>query len=98
MPSDPKRKSWSNFPMRWALRSMWKSLPCHKVWATAWEKDRPLMVSWANSGLRPTMSGHSSSFDEGQRVAHGGQEDVAPRLVGLGLEGECAGRSRDSRT
>ena len=61
MPSEPNRKSWSNFPMRWALRSMWKSLPCHRVWATAWEKDSPLMVSWANSGLRPTMSGHSSS-------------------------------------
>ena len=61
MPSDPNRKSWSNLPMRWALRSMWKSFPCHSAWATPWVNDSPDIVSWANSGLRPTMSGHSSS-------------------------------------
>ena len=60
MPSEPKRKSWSNFPIRCALRSMWNSLPCHSVCATAWEKESPLIVSWANSGLSPTMSGRSS--------------------------------------
>ena len=60
MPSEPNRKSWSNLPIRCALRSMWKSLSCHRAWATAWEKESPLMVSCANSGFSPTMSGRSS--------------------------------------
>ena len=61
MPSEPNRKSWSNLPIRCALRSMWKSLRCHSACAMAWVNERPLMVSWANSGFTPTMSGHSSS-------------------------------------
>lgn len=38
-----------------ALRSMWKSFPCQRHWATPWWNDRPDMVSSANSGLRPTI-------------------------------------------
>ena len=40
-----------------ALRSMWKSLPCHSVCATAWWNERPDIVSCANSGFSPTISG-----------------------------------------
>ena len=88
MPSEPKRKSWSNLPMRWPFRSMWKSLPCHSAWATAWVKLRPDIVSWANSGLTPTMSGHSSCSMKARAWPDGGQEHVAPRLVRLRLDGD----------
>ena len=49
----------------------------------------PAIVSWATSGLRPTISGCSSVLDEGQGVADGRQEDVAARLVRLGLQREA---------
>ena len=48
-------------PIRCALRSMWNSLSGHSVCATAWWNDSPDIVSCANSGLRPTISGYSSS-------------------------------------
>ena len=61
MPSEPKRKSWSYLPIRWALRSMWKSLPLPQGLRHGVVNDSPHIVSCANSGLSPTMSGHSSS-------------------------------------
>ncbi len=60
---EPKRKSWSNTPTRCALRSMWKSFPCHSAWATPWVKLRAAHgFGKRHSGLSPTMSGHSSSL------------------------------------
>ena len=90
MPSEPKRKSWSYLPIRCALRSMWKSFPCHSACATAWWNDRPDIVSWANSGFTPDHLGLLELVDERERVADGRQEDVAARLVGLRLERERA--------
>ena len=97
MPSEPKRKSWSNLPIRWALRSMWKSLSCHRVWATAWEKERPLIGLVGELGVQPDHLGMLQRADEGEGVADGGEEDVAPRLVGLGLEGDAQTRGPASR-
>ena len=76
-------------PARWALRSMWNSFPCHSVCATAWWNERPDIVSCANSGLRPTISGPLELVDERERVADRREQDVAARLVGLGLEREA---------
>ena len=55
----------------------------------AWWNDSPDIVSCANSGLRPTISGHSSRVDERERVTDRRQQDVAARLVRLRLEREA---------
>ena len=73
---------------------MWKSFPCHSACATAWVKFSPDIVSWANSGFSPTISGHSSSSMNASAWPTVGQEDVAARLVRLRLERDDAGRSR----
>ena len=41
---------------------MWNSLSAHSTCATAWWNDKPLIVSCANSGFSPTISGNSSSW------------------------------------
>ena len=84
----PKRRSWSYLMPDWPLRSMWKSLPAHSAWAMPCGKFSPAICSWPTSGLTPTSSGRSSALDEGQRVADGRQQDVAARLVRLGLDRE----------
>ncbi len=68
---------------------MWKSLSAHSAWPIAWWKLRPAIVSCANSGFTPTISGCVERLDEVQRVADGRQEDVPARLVGLGLHREA---------
>ena len=63
-PSRPRSRSGSpgrTCPATWPLRSMWKSLSAHSTCATAWWNDSPLIVSCANSGFSPTISGNSSS-------------------------------------
>jgi hypothetical protein len=57
-----------------------------------WTKLSPAICSCPTSGLSPTISG-APALDEGQRVADGGQQDVAARLVGLGLDARTGGRS-----
>ena len=86
MPSEPKRKSWSNLPIRWALRSMWKSFPCHSAWATPWVNVQARHRLVGELRVEADHVGPLELADEGQRVADGRQEDVAPRLVRLGLE------------
>ena len=89
MPSEPNRKSWSNLPIRCALRSIWNSLSCQSVCATACEKESPLIVSCANSGFEPDHVRPLELTDEGQGVPDRGEEDVATRLVGLGFESDA---------
>ena len=70
---------------------MWKSLPCHSTCATAWWNESPDIVSCANSGFTPTISGCSSSLMNASMCPDGRQQDVAARLVGLRLEREAQG-------
>ena len=88
-PSRPRSRSGSpgrTSPGTWPLRSMWKSLSAHSACATAWWNDRPLIVSCANSGLSPTISGYSSSWMNASACPTVGQQQVAARLVRLRLE------------
>ena len=84
----PKRRSWSKRPGFCPLRSMWKSFPASSACATPCEKSSPAIVSCATSGFRPTMSGIVERVDEREHVPDRRQEDVAARLVRLGLERE----------
>jgi hypothetical protein len=67
---------------------MWKSLPCHSAWAMPCAKLSPAICSWPTSGLMPDSSGRSSSLMNASACPIVGQQDVAARLVGLGLDGE----------
>ena len=85
----PNTRSWSYLMPRWPLRSMWKSLPCHSAWAMPAAKFSPAICSWPTSGFTPDELGVLEARDERDRVADGRQQDVAARLVGLGLDREA---------
>ena len=68
---------------------MWKSLPAHSAWPTPWWNDRPGHRLVRDLGVDADHLGALERRDEVQRVADGRQEDVAARLVGLGLHREA---------
>ena len=59
MPSEPKRKSWSYLPGTLAVEVDVEQLAGPKRLGDRVVEREADIVSCANSGLRPTMSGHS---------------------------------------
>ena len=84
----PNTRSWSYLMPRWPLRSMWKSLPCHSAWAMPCGEVQPGHLLVPDLGVEPDELGVLERGDERQRVADRGQQDVAARLVRLGLDRE----------
>src|SRR5690349_9675848 len=84
----PKRRSWSYLMPDWPLRSMWKSLPAHSA-CDAVREVQPGHLLVADLRVDAVQLRALQALDERQGVADGGQQDVAARLVRLGLDGEA---------
>ena len=68
---------------------MWNSLPGPQGLGVAVHDVEPGHGLVADLGVEPDHVGVLELVDEGQGVADGRQQDVAARLVGLGLDGEA---------
>ena len=73
---------------RWPLRSMWKSLPAHSACAMPRGEVQPGHLLVADLGVEAHHVAVLQLGDERQRVPDGREQDVAARLVGLGLDRE----------